>query len=76
VRVHFESSGEDAGIVVEDNGKGADPADIPYLFDPYSSLYKGGFFCKQAMLSMRGDIRCYSLPNEVTRLVLAFKVSS
>jgi signal transduction histidine kinase len=76
VGIYFESCGEEAGIIIEDNGIGIDPVNIPYMFDPYDSTYRGGSFCKQAMLSMRGDIRCYSLPNEVTRLVLLFKVFS
>ncbi len=78
VIVRLGSSNNEGWIVVEDNGLGIDPVQLPYIFEPFKSTHKNGlglglYFCKKAMEAMHASIRCHSSPGELTRMILVFQ---
>lgn len=73
--------GQGAAIVVEDQGGGISPADLPHVFDPYFTTKRGGTglglpIAKNIVEGLGGSIEVESQPAGGTRIRLTFPIEA
>lgn len=83
ISISAEKNGNNIKIVVEDNGPGISPEDIPYIFERYytgkSDERKIGsglglYVCKKLLKLHKGKIVVESIVNESTRFIITLPV--
>ena len=77
LRISTTSEGGRVAIVVEDDGVGIDPEDLPYVFEPFFASKRGGgaaglglAICRNIVTSLGGTITVTSVPEAGTRFTV------
>lgn len=76
--ITINSRSEDMSLTISDNGKGIDPEQLDYIFDPFSEKRRvtgtgiGLAFVKRVMDEMGGSVECRSEIGKYTKFIIRF----